>query len=594
MTISSLFTRKNILRLVLSAIFPWLPPVLFEKIDFSFHLNHQPALYYDLTGYRLPVDMASFALGGIIAAYLWRPRWATLQIALNAIIVGSLFYAACPVYGPGGVWQPECYTTGPDGLLGLRLTGIMFCFGVLPVIVKAASESNSLDRSIRTALGILSGPILTIVMAYIPISSWFSGVTYLPAFLIFQTVVLVGIPQIATGILASRIGRSLKIGVVSGSVSLLFVSGAFWTPECPGCDRSILFILLPLWAVFALVGSITELGLPTWTSWPTFPSWLNRVSLKDVQRVGLTLVIMVCVTTPIASNLWDSSVLYATSLSPTPGNLILGQPYYPYVGGYYNSSQYRICCVEIGVNISMTNPSLLAPNNFLMAGMGIQSPNCCVDGWDFGWRADVFLMPNASLILSASSWETCDGNANCGGYIWEHLWYHSQVNLGSKPLSSIIYLRMDWEPMMVGGETRAEVNWYYNTTGIPWTLFGSYLPDPRLGTYFDIGLSGGPASTIPEGSALLSQFGVASKIPVSGWTAVLTDPSFKYQGTWRIMEHANVVQGDYSYWKVRYRWGGMPYHGVTARANSNDQTIPAGEVELSNTGGILKNFIPLW
>jgi hypothetical protein len=587
-------TLRRILRGISLLIFPWLPPFLFEKIDFSFHLNHQPALYYDLTGYRLPVDMASFALGGILAAYLLRPRWATVQIAINAILVGTLFYVACPVYGPGGVWQPECYNSGPDGLLGFRLAGIMFCFGVLPVIVKAASEGEIPNRRIRPAIGILSGTILTIVMVYLPISAWFSGVTYLPSFLVFQELVLVGIPQIATGILASRIGRSLKTGVASGIVSLLFASILFWTPECPGCDRSLVYILVPSWALFALIGSITELGLPSWLQRPKAPHWLGKIRPQDAQRVGLALVITVCLTTLIASNLWDASVMYATSLSPGSGDLSLGQPYYPYVGGYYNSSQYRICCVEIGVNISMANPRLLAPNNFLMAGMGVQSPNCCVDGWDFGWRADVFLMPNGSLILSGSSWETCDGNANCGGYIWEHLWYHSQVNLGSKPLSILIYLRMDWEQMTIGGETREGVNWYYNTTGTPWTLFGSYLPDPRLGTYFDIGLSGGQASTIPEGSALLYQFGVASKIHVSGWSVLLIDPSFEFQGSWRVMERANVVQGDYSYWKVRYRWGGMPYDGVTARANLIDKTIPPGVVEFSYTGGTLTNFTPLW
>src|SRR5205807_1162354 len=88
-------------------------------------------------------------------------------------------------------------------------------------------------------------------------------VTYLPLFLTFQTLLLVGVPQIATGMLAARIGRSLRVGTVSGAVSLLFISALFWTPECPGCDRSLLLPFAPLWAGFALVGSVTELGLPS-------------------------------------------------------------------------------------------------------------------------------------------------------------------------------------------------------------------------------------------------------------------------------------------------------------------------------------------
>jgi len=594
MTGFSRFTPKNILRAFLLAIFPWIPPVLFEKTDFYFHLTHNPDWYYNLSGNRLLVDLASFAVWGIVAAYLLRPRWAVLQIALSALLVWVLFYLACPIYGPGGVWQPECYYSGPDGLVGLRLAGIMFCYGALPVLVRAAEKRDTLDRRIRPALAILSGIVLSVVMIWFPLSAWFSGVTYLPLFLIFQTLILVGVTQIATGILAARIGRSLKVGAVSGAVSLLFISALFWTPECPGCDRILLFPFAPLWAVFALVGSVTELGLPSRLRLPKLSGRLSTIRIEDAQRVGLALVLTVCLWTLVAHNFWDASVLFASSISSSPGELTLGQPFYPYVGGYYNSTQYRICCVEIGVSISMANPHILAPDNFLLAGMGVQSPNCCVDGWDFGWRADVFLLPDRTLILSGSSWETCDGNANCGGYIWEHLWYHSQTTLSPQNISTPIYLQMKWEPVTVDGQQRSLVNWYYNTTGVGWTKFGSYLPDRRLGTYFDIGLSGGPASEIPQGSAFLYQFGVASKVPVSGWNASLLYPSFQYQGSWRMMERANIVQGDFSYWKVNYRWGGRPYPGVTARASLLDSSFPVGTVTFSYNGGTMKNFTPLW
>ena len=587
-------TRRNTLVVLLSAIFPWLPPVLFEKIDFMFHLDHQIDWYYNLSGNRLPVDIASFAAWGIVAAYLLRPRWAILQIALNALIVWALFYVACPVYAPGGVWQPECYNTGPDGLVGVRLAGVMFCFGALPVILKAADKAALLNHKLRPLIAILGGAVLTIVMVWFPISSWFSGVAYLAPFVIVQEIILIGIPQIATGVLGARIGRSLKIGTFSGVASLTFLFASNWTLSCSGCDRNWTLLVIPSWTLFALLGSVTELGLPPKIHLPKVSGLLSTIRWQDVQRVGIALVITVCLSAILVSAYLDPSVMIAPSVSPGPGQLILGQPYYPYVGAYYNSTQYRICCVEVGVSVSMPNPRLLAQDNFLMVGMGIQSPNCCVDGWDFGWRADVFLLSNSSLVISGSSWETCDGNGNCGGYIWEHLWYHTQVTLNPQNISTPIFLRMNWTSIAVDGVPRGEVVWYYNTTGVSWTQYGSYMPDRRLGTYFDIGLSGGPATTIPEGTALLSQFGVASKMPVSGWSAVLLDPSFVYQGTWRAMEHANVIQGDFSYWKVRYRWGGLQYDGVTAKANLIDPTVPPDTVEFSYTGGTLRNFSPLW
>jgi hypothetical protein len=393
-------TPGNILRTTLLALLPWLPPYLFEKTDFYFHLTHQPDLYYNLSGNRLPFDLASFALGGILVAYLLRPRWAVVQIGLNALLVWALFYVACPIYAPGGVWQPECYLTGPDGLVGLRLAGVLFCYGALPVIVKAASNAEMFNRSLRPTIAIAGGVTLTVVMIWFPLAAWFSGVTYLAPFAVFQAVVLAGIPQLVTGMLAARIGRSLKIGATSGIFSLLFVSAVFWPSECPGCDRSLLYILVPAWAFFAFLGSITELGLPSNIRLPRFSGWLGTAKMEDIRRVSTALVMAVCIWTIVAQDLWNPSVLNIPSASPAPGDLTLGQPFYPYIGGYYNSIQYRICCVEIGVSISMANPQLLAPDNFLMAGMGVQSPNCCVDGWDFGWRADVFLLPNNDLTVS--------------------------------------------------------------------------------------------------------------------------------------------------------------------------------------------------
>src|SRR5207244_4160522 len=86
MTDFSRSTPKNILRAVLLAIFPWIPPVLFEKTDFYFHLTHNPDWYYNLSGYRLFVDLASFAVWGIVVAYLLRLRCVVVQIVIHGIL----------------------------------------------------------------------------------------------------------------------------------------------------------------------------------------------------------------------------------------------------------------------------------------------------------------------------------------------------------------------------------------------------------------------------------------------------------------------------------------------------------------------------
>ena len=196
------------------------------------------------------------------------------------------------------------------------------------------------------------------------------------------------------------------------------------------------------------------------------------------------------------------------------------------------------------------------------------------------------------MVVSASSWGTCDTNPNCGGHFWQDPRYHSQVTIRPANLSTPIYLRMMWES--------GRVNWYYNTTGTPWQQYGSFTPDSREGQYFDIGrVGGGPIANLPQRWSYFYQFGVASKIPVKGWTVQLLYPSFvpssQPQGApWRVMEKAAAIQGDYAYWKLNYRWGGRPYPGVTAIANSLDPSFTPGVLQLAYTGGDLLDNEPLW
>lgn len=90
------------------------------------------------------------------------------------------------------------------------------------------------------------------------------------------------------------------------------------------------------------------------------------------------------------------------------------------------------------------------------------------------------------------------------------------------------------------------------------------------------------------------QFGASNKPPVLGWTIVLLYPSFQDEESWRLMEKAAVIQGDLSYWKAAYRWGGAPYHGVTATSRALDSSFPNNTVEFSHTGGLLTTNTVLW
>src|SRR6266705_5455604 len=299
---------------------------------------------------RLEAFVISFALGGILVAYLLRPRWAVIPVLLSSSLVFVLFYFACPTYMVGPVWKSECYSFGPDGLAGVRLCTMMFSFGALPAIVRASYKEDKLNKRLRPWIAIFGAFITSVVTTWFPLTAWFSGVTYLAPLVPFQAALLFGVSEIAVGIQAAKISRSIRVAMLSGVTSALFLSGFLWPLLCPSCDRSLLFLIVPSWGFFALIGGVLELGLPRKLSVGPLRHFNPR--LEDIRRVGIAVVLLFSLLTLVSFDLWDPSVLYATSISPGPGQLTLGAPSYPYVAGYYNSSQYRICCVQIGVSFT--------------------------------------------------------------------------------------------------------------------------------------------------------------------------------------------------------------------------------------------------
>src|SRR5207247_3241703 len=141
------------------------------------------------------------------------------------------------------------------------------------------------------------------------------------------------------------------------------------------------------------LGGLLELGLPQRFRFSLGDGWLERIRLEDARRVGVALVLTVCLWTLVAYGFWDPRVLYASSISPMPADLTLGQSSYPYVAGYYNSIQYSICCLQLRVSFVEANRQLLAAGYLLLTGLGVPSPNCCVHGWYLGWRAGCLLLP---------------------------------------------------------------------------------------------------------------------------------------------------------------------------------------------------------
>ncbi len=566
--------RERVLRALLLGAIPWLPAVLFEGATFWSGVAGRGDLYGLFTGTRMVVDICSFALGGVLASRLLKTHLALFHALLSTFVFWVFLYDACFTFvSPNGLLHSGCYQTGPDGLAGYRLALFMFSLEALPILLTLGESPFSVTSPVRPVMSILAGVVVATAASWYVVSAWFSGVLFYPVFEPFQILTILGIPGLATGMIVARISRDLKTPVLAGAISIVFLSLSFLGLTCPMCDRSGVLLAIPTWMIFALVGGFLERG----ESYEKF-STVRSISrgFPCMRYLAVALVMTVALSPAIFQPYWDPSVMYTPQSN---AQLVYGIPAYrPYVAGYFDSSQYRICCLEVGVNFSSVDTARIGSGNYLMAGMGVQSPNCCVHGWDLGWRADVYVLANGTVLVSADTWGTCDGNANCGGHFWQNPRYRTETVLHSLPsISSPIFLRMMWES--------GRVNWYYNYTGVPWQKYGSFTPDYREGRNFDIGVVLGGRGNPPYQKAFFYQFGVSSNKPIAGWTVRLLYPSFMYQSAWTRMDQARTIQGDHSYWKANYRWGGYPYEGVAVKANALNPAIAKNVVEFSALGG---------
>jgi len=265
-------------------------------------------------------------------------------------------------------------------------------------------------------------------------------------------------------------------------------------------------------------------------------------------------------------------VIQPDAVNGTAPNLVANSYYFqtPVVVGGFNSGP-NVGTKGVSANFSFrgTYASSIQPNNFLAAGIGIHSPNCCVDGIDYGYRADVFLYHNASEVFAASAWEVCDTILACGGHTWKHLIYFSSARINSS-LESSFQLSLRWDDHTV--------SWFYGS-GNETRLVASFQAPSQENPAFDAGWLGASSTPSPGGWPFF-QFGVMSAFPIEhpGWRVTVACPSIVLNSTWACIDHAEFFQGDSSYWKALWRWGeNYPSAGAAADPGAKTMTFQYSE-----------------
>ncbi|MGD0478021.1 MAG: hypothetical protein ABSB29_07640 [Nitrososphaerales archaeon] len=443
-----------------------------------------------------------------------------------------------------------CYNTGIDGLEPLRSYSFFLAEGV---VLSAAGfpAKNRLTR-IETAL---RNSAAFYSIAYYPVIFTVAGVKLVAPVSPLPVLGLVALLSFVTSARVFEEGHDRRAGLAVPIITFLVLSSVSVGIAAQYTQQAIplMGILLACVVAASLLGVLGPVG---------GREAVRRVARSKVLTAGLVGVLLLSMV-----------VIQPDAVNGTAPNLVANSYHFQtpvVVGGFMSDPYVGTKGVSANFSFQGTDASSIQPNNFLAAGIGIHSPNCCVDGIDYGYRADVFLYHNASEVFAASAWEVCDTILACGGHTWKHLMYFSWAHVNSS-LESSFQLSVEWE-----GHT---VSWLYSA-GSETRLVASFAAQSQENPAFDAGWLG-PSSTPSPGGWPFFQFGVMSAFPIDhpGWRVTVACPSIVLNSTWVCIDHAEFFQGDSSFWKALWRWGeNYPSAGATVNPGSKTMTFQYSQV----------------
>lgn len=500
-------------------LWTFLPMYGMEHLAEYYYLDRNPASYL-ISGWRLEVFIIS-ALAGSVASGAFLKDY-RLVLATQSTAIGSFFVSVYLLCVPR-----LCYSAGPDGFEPVRFA--LFLGAV-------AASGGAIGVGSRGVLGnekwkvILVGFAGFFAVGYYPVIFTFAGARLLPP---FDPWALAGV-MFALGLatsLASRDRLGARASFLVPLLALTLLLGASFGIALAYLDTLGLEVLLMLAAVVAgaVLGSYGR---------------ESRKSRRQRSTVPVLLLLSVILVLTMTVVVIPDAVSGVIPAAPPATNLMIGVPVY--AGAYQVAPQGITDGVRVTISFTGTNASAIQGDNFLSAGLGIHSANCCTDGIDYGYRFDLVLFHNGSEALVASGWEACDDVAACGGHSWKVLLYSHEEELAGS--SGNATLMMVWN----GGDIR----WLYSVEGGPIVNFTSFGVPPPENHDFNTGVSG-EISHLEEKAVYFYQFGIMSGYPIGhgGWQVALACPSTLVNSSWTCVDHASSLQGSHSFWKVIWRWG---------------------------------------
>lgn len=489
-------------------------PFLFESYTFYLYTIAEPD-FFIFSGARLWFFLASelglsFVLGRISRFPL---NVAAGCIAAAILVLVSLLYQFCD--------PRQCYYSGPDSISWLRFGVLLFATAAIGFLIGRKSRKEPEKKSHINA--VLFGAMTAIFLGYYPVALLFG--TFLTfqfalAFLSFAS----GVPFFFTGIVSSLFSDRVRYAAYSVIIGWAILSALFASLRPEG------------WLLFAVM---IAAGVPAAVIGCKVSNRIRREpALAALFSSMLALFALVCV-----HPFLDAPMNLATN----DNRGIIVEPTY-YTGAYHNERYFPTKRVEVGIELEHFNNSMIANGDFVLAGIGAQSPNCCKDGLDYGYRADILFADDVRYLV-AKAWETCDQNTGCSAFPWISVMHESTVLMPGNDSSVMLAMEWDKEDVMV--------NWYYKTSN-NWLKYSSFVSPEIENPYFNLGVIwvGNPFANQESSSAYFYQAGVSTSSPELQYGQITFNcPAyFDMQGEKQCAPLTAIKQGN-SHWKVLWKWG---------------------------------------
>jgi hypothetical protein len=495
-------------------------PFVFESYTFHLYATGDPA-FFTFSGSRLWVFLISPLLLGVLMgrAQALQPLMLCSAAAVAIAILIVIFYQFCDVR--------QCYHPGPDGLGEIRLAALFFSTTAIGIMI--GSESTPVVGRNR-AFAILSSSLATLFVGYFPWVLVFA--TYLPdhsglTMLAFAS----SVPFIFSGAISRLFSDDRKHAIYSAVAGWLALTVLF---------SGIRPFSLPL-VVIALACAISA-ALAGFTL-VAYISTARKEHKTSSMHAALLAFFILGASHPLI----DAPM----NLGKDPDSALLPKPTY-YSGAYHYSDTYLPSKrVDVEINLTQFNPGSV--KDFLFAGIGAQSPNCCKDGLDYGYRADLFFN-KSGIFLAARAWETCDGNIACSGYPWISAIHQSIVRL---PADSVfpktVMLAMEWQ------QDERTVKWYHRGAESQWKEYSQFFSPEIENPYFNLGMFplGNPLTNPDSGNAFFFQVGVSvpgEDSDAAGMIGFHCPAYYDKSGIKQCVDLEPIVRGN-SHWKVLWKWG---------------------------------------